>query len=408
MRYLILTYLLLFSTLFLQGCQSLFPENPFNRPVLNPFSALDAEEEAAVQALYEQKYIDPLTDYINKNKRDEAKQVYVEQVQVERERRCMDIQARYDERPKTMHNLQRLRSGYNYSCPAIVTAFAKQVPASPAKRPPTSNKTSTPPQPAPKPADQPANSDTEKVEAPAQETPKQTEAQAVQAAAAATAAEAIPEQATLEQQAAACTTAFYAENDYPKAFDLCELPAQQNNSKAQYAMGFLYEKGRAVEKDDTMALNWYQKAASNGLPKAQFVIGRRYYTGEGVTRDYIQAAAWQRQAANQNHVEAQYILAVMYELGQGVPQDFVLAYQWSLLAAAQGHRGAVTLRDELGAKLSPSQKSEGQRMAREWFEKRNNKTPIPIPTTSSAQGSACETKGDAPQHTPIATFPCRT
>jgi uncharacterized protein len=56
----------------------------------------------------------------------------------------------------------------------------------------------------------------------------------------------------------------------------------------------------------------------------------------------------------------------MYAQGRGVPQNFVIAHQWLNLAAANGAEGAVELRDELAAKMTPAQITEAQRLARDW------------------------------------------
>jgi len=70
----------------------------------------------------------------------------------------------------------------------------------------------------------------------------------------------------------------------------------------------------------------------------------------------------------------------MYEKGQGVPQDYVQAHKWHDLAAARfpaserGNRNiAVRNRDQVARKMTPTQMSEAQKLAREWlaaFEQR--------------------------------------
>lgn len=60
----------------------------------------------------------------------------------------------------------------------------------------------------------------------------------------------------------------------------------------------------------------------------------------------------------------------MYILGEGVPQDYVSALRWLNLAAMRGEKGAVEMRDEVAAKITPSQIAEAQRLTREWKPKR--------------------------------------
>ncbi len=79
-----------------------------------------------------------------------------------------------------------------------------------------------------------------------------------------------------------------------------------------------------------------------------------------------------RKAAEQGHAEAQYALGARYATGEGVPQDYVQAHKWYNLAAARttekvgNYRSA---RDDLAERMTASQLSEAQRLAREWQPK---------------------------------------
>jgi TPR repeat protein len=96
-----------------------------------------------------------------------------------------------------------------------------------------------------------------------------------------------------------------------------------------------------------------------------------YANGNGVPQDYAEAAKWYRKAAEQGAADAQYTLGGMYEWGDGVPKDDVIAYMWFNLAAAQGTmKEAAAERDTLGARMTPDQIAEAQRLAREWKPKR--------------------------------------
>lgn len=73
---------------------------------------------------------------------------------------------------------------------------------------------------------------------------------------------------------------------------------------------------------------------------------------------------------------AQFNLAMMYDYGRGVLQDYVQAHKWYNLAAARSTKweaeigtSAVSNRDRLTAKMTPSQVADAQKMAREWEPK---------------------------------------
>jgi uncharacterized protein len=69
-------------------------------------------------------------------------------------------------------------------------------------------------------------------------------------------------------------------------------------------------------------------------------------------------------AARSGNSDTQRVLGEMYAQGRGVPQNSVIAHQWLSLAAANGTEGAVELRDELAAKMTPAQITEAQTLAR--------------------------------------------
>jgi hypothetical protein len=94
-----------------------------------------------------------------------------------------------------------------------------------------------------------------------------------------------------------------------------------------------------------------------------------YAQGRGVPQDYAEAVQWYRKAAEQGLAEAQNNLAGMYFGGRGVPQDYVAAHLWFNLSAAQGNEIAVKNRDIIAALMNAAQISEAQKLAREWKPK---------------------------------------
>lgn len=64
-------------------------------------------------------------------------------------------------------------------------------------------------------------------------------------------------------------------------------------------MGALYEHGVGVPQDDTLAAEWYRKAAERGHAGAEFNMGRLYSTGRGVAHDDAEAWYWFNAAAQQ-------------------------------------------------------------------------------------------------------------
>ncbi len=85
---------------------------------------------------------------------------------------------------------------------------------------------------------------------------------------------------------------------------------------------------------------------------------------------------WFRKAAEQGIVGAQSELGAFYVNGHGVPQDYIQAHLWFTLAAAQGDKMATKNRDLVAKLMTPARVTEAQRLAREWmakFEARSKK-----------------------------------
>ncbi len=61
--------------------------------------------------------------------------------------------------------------------------------------------------------------------------------------------------------------------------------AEQGNADAQYAIGYSYANGRAMDVDNEQAVGWYQKSAAHGQPQAQYALGYMYSHGFGVRED---------------------------------------------------------------------------------------------------------------------------
>ena len=99
------------------------------------------------------------------------------------------------------------------------------------------------------------------------------------------------------------------------AFEDLRVRAEWRDAEAQFELARMYHEGRGVSKDYHQAMQWYWKAAEQGLAKAQFALGRMYEHGLGASPDYTHAAEWYRKAAVQGFADAQYALGLMYEKG---------------------------------------------------------------------------------------------
>lgn len=139
------------------------------------------------------------------------------------------------------------------------------------------------------------------------------------------------------------------------------------DAKAQFELGFMYERGRGVQQNYTEAAAWYRKAAEQGNASAQFYLGQMYDIGKGVQQDYTEAAAWYRKAAEQSETLAQIHLGFLYEHGQGVSVDIVQAYKWYSLAALSSNEIAPRIKKAAENKMTKSELKEARNLTDAWL-----------------------------------------
>ena len=134
--------------------------------------------------------------------------------------------------------------------------------------------------------------------------------------------------------------------------------------------GSNYQKGvkNYQPENAAAAVRELKPLAEQGHADAQFNLGSLYYQGWGLPQDYKEAAKWFRKAAEQRHVYAQVTLGTIYAEGiQGViEEDYPQALMWFIFAAAQGDMEAMEFRDVLATRMTPTQITEAQKMAREF------------------------------------------
>lgn len=123
--------------------------------------------------------------------------------------------------------------------------------------------------------------------------------------------------------------------------------AADGSAEDQFKAGQMYEAGKDVPRNDSIALKWYKKAADKGMAEAQYKVGMMYRWGKGAKKSSYSAARWIQAAAEQGHPHAQVALGHMYKSGKGVPKDETAAFKWFLKAADQKDPDAEKILAEL-------------------------------------------------------------
>lgn len=108
----------------------------------------------------------------------------------------------------------------------------------------------------------------------------------------------------------------------------CKENANKGNAVAQFGMGLRndselsYEEYWMLESAEVSssenfgeAVEWYKKAAENGLDAAQWRLGEMYARGLGVAQDINKAIELRTKAAEQGNTMFQFMMSVMYATG---------------------------------------------------------------------------------------------
>jgi hypothetical protein len=104
----------------------------------------------------------------------------------------------------------------------------------------------------------------------------------------------------------------------------------------------LLEAGRGgVQRNDTEAFRWYQRAAEAGEPTAMFNLGTMLRDGRGVAKNEAEAVTWFRRAAEAGNADAMYNLGIRLADGRGVAQNEAEAVAWYRRAAETGDAAAM-------------------------------------------------------------------
>lgn len=144
-----------------------------------------------------------------------------------------------------------------------------------------------------------------------------------------------------------------AEQHFREAFaGFCRLEKESHDDKLQYRLGQMLYTGTGTERDDTVAAEYWQRAAKLGNVNAQYAIGKLWL--ENGAGDPEQAVVWLMKAAEGGNASAQYALGKLYLCGHDVPRDKEKAIPLLMASATQGNIYAQFLLEHLDSFRDPS------------------------------------------------------
>lgn len=99
-------------------------------------------------------------------------------------------------------------------------------------------------------------------------------------------------------------------------------------------------KAQVLSPDLLKAAELYRKAADQDDVKAQLALGRLYERGRGVTRSFREAASWYLKAAELESAEGQYRSVAFIEWDEGYSRIIVKRSSGSIKSSEQGYQPA--------------------------------------------------------------------
>jgi len=149
--------------------------------------------------------------------------------------------------------------------------------------------------------------------------------------------------------------------------------ADAGNAIAQISLGEMYEKGKGTTKNETVAIDWYKRAAAQGNAIGQTKLGWWIFTNTGDREkalELLQQAAAQGEPVSQLRLGQFYSDSETYINGVSVKnkyKDVPKAMEWYLKAAAQGNAIAATNLGYYYEKGNGVKKDEAKSL--EWYKK---------------------------------------
>ena len=128
-----------------------------------------------------------------------------------------------------------------------------------------------------------------------------------------------------------------------------------------FAMGGLYVEGLIVQRNFSIAREWYEKSAGAGFAEAIFNVGVCWETGMGSAADPAKAAEFFKRAADLNLPQALFKMSVILDGGIGVERDPAASLDYLKRAADARHPDAASVMGLVYLNGTNGEKPDGDR-----------------------------------------------
>lgn len=122
---------------------------------------------------------------------------------------------------------------------------------------------------------------------------------------------------------------FIETQQFDKAVPLIKQSAELGNAEAQYNLGYCYQVGVVVEKNQKRAIEWYLKSAEQGFNDALYQLMMSYGNGNGVEQDSKKAFSYALKCAENNDGTCMWNVVNSYYTGMGVDKNIDKMIEWA-------------------------------------------------------------------------------
>ncbi len=133
---------------------------------------------------------------------------------------------------------------------------------------------------------------------------------------------------------------YYKAGDMPRAAEAFRRCADMGDAACQLQLGWHYDVGKGVSRNDAEAVRWYRAAAEQNHRVAQYNLGNMHQLGRGVPKSCRTAVEWYARSSMNNYPPGLYGLGRMYQFGFAVKEDRPKAHALYRQAAALGDHKA--------------------------------------------------------------------
>jgi uncharacterized protein len=157
---------------------------------------------------------------------------------------------------------------------------------------------------------------------------------------------------------------YYKAGDMARAAQVFRRCADMGDAACQLQIGWHYDTGKGVARNDAEAVRWYRAAAEQEHRVAQFNLGNMHQLGRGVPKNCRTAVEWYARSSAHNYAPGLYGLGRMYQFGFGVKEDRAKAHALYRQSAALGDHKAREALATFNNFVWPDQRSRDTYLAR--------------------------------------------